>query len=253
MVFTATQLTAFFENNPQMALPHDARQRLAQEGLTTIDDFVDFKEEELKQAIKNLRSPIPGIPAVLDAGGNEASTAVPPIPACLVSAKCALRLKVASCAFHYYSSIGREVTSANMNYASVLKDFFTEWEAMQKLAGEDKATVPLITKQLTPLKWLESFRDCLSRTYGVRGCPLSYVTRKSVNVPTEADDPLKRNLAFGEADSVVDELVKRLSHTHPLFKQDNGSACSMLEQAIRGAPHASTIKAHSRSKNGRSA
>ena len=87
MVFTATQLTAFFENNPQMALPHDARQRLAQESLTTIDDFVGFKEEELKQAIKNLRSPIPGIPAVLDAGGNEVSTAVPSIPACLVSAK----------------------------------------------------------------------------------------------------------------------------------------------------------------------
>ncbi len=56
MVFNAQQLTSFFQNAPQMALTVDQRNRLAQEGLATIDDFVDFKEDQLTDAFKNMRS-----------------------------------------------------------------------------------------------------------------------------------------------------------------------------------------------------
>ncbi len=52
MVFNAQQLTSFFQNAPQMALTVDQRNRLAQEGLATIDDFVDFKEDQLTDAFK---------------------------------------------------------------------------------------------------------------------------------------------------------------------------------------------------------
>ena len=70
MVFNAQQLTSFFQNAPQMALTVDQRNRLAQEGLATIDDFVDFKEDQLIDAFKNMRIAIPGVPAVLDDQGN---------------------------------------------------------------------------------------------------------------------------------------------------------------------------------------
>ena len=152
MVFTAAQLTHFFENGPQMALPHSARQRLAQEGLDSVDSFADFKEDELKQAIKNLRSPIPGVAAVLDGAGNVLNPAIPAVPPCIVSAKCFLRLKVASCAYNYYMDIGREATPANMNYTRVLKGFYIEWEAIQKMIAEEKPTVPVLSKQISPLK-----------------------------------------------------------------------------------------------------
>ena len=108
MVFTNAQLTAFFENAPQMHLPHDHRLRLAQEGLTTVDDFSDFQADELKIAVKNLRNAIPGIPAVLGAGGAIVVPAIDPIPPCLISAKCCLRLKIASQAYQYYIDIGRD-------------------------------------------------------------------------------------------------------------------------------------------------
>jgi hypothetical protein len=74
-----------------------------------------------------MRTSIPGvngtafIPAVQDAQGNELSPAVPAtaaIPAIcpvLVSAKCALRLKVASFAYHYYVDVGRTPTPSSMN------------------------------------------------------------------------------------------------------------------------------------------
>ena len=118
MVFIAIQNTAFFTNGPQMNLPPAIRMRLQQEGLTVVEDYADFKEEQLEQAYKNMRTAIPGIPAVppvLDANGNQQVAgipAVPPVMPALVSARCRLRLGVASIAFHYYTSIAREPTSA---------------------------------------------------------------------------------------------------------------------------------------------
>ena len=91
------------------------------------------------------------------------------------------------------------------------------------------------------------------RTFGVREVPLLYVIRDKVAVTPEADDPLNGSHAYGESRSVLDELIERLSHTHPLFKSDNAAVYSMLEEATRGSVYASSIKTYSRSKNGRDA
>ena len=253
MVFTNVQNDNFFTNGPQMALNADARNRLAAEGLVRVEDFEDFKEEQLEDAIKNLRTAIPGVPAVLDAGGNVVPPAIPPILPCLISARCHLRLKVASIAFHYYRSIDREPNSQNMNYSTTLRGFYTEWEAINKLKDEDRPDVPALSKNVTPLKWLESFKDCLSRTYGVRQCPISYVIRPNVNVPNEATDPLIAGQAFGASGSVLEELITRLNHTDPLFRTDNSLVYSLLDEATRNTIYAPTIKPFSRTKNGRAA
>ena len=253
MVFNTHQLTAFFQNAPQMALSDIQRNRLAQEGLVTIDDFADFKSDQLSDAFKNMRTSIPGVPAVLDANGDVITEAIPAIPPCLVSARCSLRLKVASIAYHFYVSIGRDITPQNMNYTQVLRPFYVEWEALEKLVDEDKPDVPVLSKHITPLKWVESFRDCLLRTFGVRSCPLLYVIRDDEQVPSEVDDPLLIGSAFGRSGSVLDELVTRLSHTDPLFKSDNSAVYSLLEEATRNTVYAPTIKPYARKKDGRSA
>ena len=128
--FTNAQLDAFFTNAPQMALPPDVRRRLQNEGLTLISDFNEFKKDQLEQAFKNMRIPIPGIPAVVDNAGVVQIPATPPIPPCLVSARCALRLNVASLAYHYYMDINRTPTPSNMNYSQVLEGFYAEWESI---------------------------------------------------------------------------------------------------------------------------
>jgi hypothetical protein len=105
MNFDNNRTTAFFENGPQMSLSAPVRARLALEGLEHVADFADFKEDQLVDAFKNMRIAIPGVPlvpAVLNANGTVRVAeipAVPPIPPTLVSAKCALRLKIASVAF----------------------------------------------------------------------------------------------------------------------------------------------------------
>ena len=259
MNFTAAQTTAFFENGPQMNLPQAVRARLALEGLDTVTDFVDFKEDQLNDAFKNMRTAIPGVPVIPAVLGQNnvvqvaTVAAIAPIPPTLVSAKCALRLKVASVAFHYYQSIGRTITSVNMNYTNVLKDFYVEYESIESLSDATKPDVPLLHKNNTPLRWIESFKDCLFRTFGVRKTPLLYVVRDTVKVPPEADDPLANNKAFGSSGSILDELIARLDHDHPLYKSDNAMVYSMLEETTRGTVYAPTIKPYGRRKDGRAA
>lgn len=86
MVFTNVQNNNFFTNDPQTTLNTTSCNCLAVEGLIRIDDFEDSKEEQLKDAIKNLHTMIPGISAVLDAGGNVVTSAVHPIFPCLIAA-----------------------------------------------------------------------------------------------------------------------------------------------------------------------
>ena len=72
-----------------MGLANDQCIALSTEGLSQVSDFADFKQEELKIAIKNVTTGIPtipgtpAIPAVVDADGfvtQPTVAAVPPVP-----------------------------------------------------------------------------------------------------------------------------------------------------------------------------
>ena len=106
-----------------MGLTDTQIQALANEGLTIIDDFEDFKEEELKIAFKNVRSRILGTPRVetvaivLNVAGNIIERAVSAIPAVAgvrsvpIPAKLTSCLLVASMVFNYYQEIGCAITA----------------------------------------------------------------------------------------------------------------------------------------------
>ena len=133
-----------------MALSVVGRDCLGQEGLESINYFADFKYDQLYQAINKMRTSIPSVAAVL---GGQDIVVVPvdsPITPCTVSAKCALRVKVASLSFHNYHAIGRDRTPANMNNNRVLRTFYIEWEALIKLSKDTKPAVPHLYKNTTP-------------------------------------------------------------------------------------------------------
>ena len=268
MPLTATQVTSFFTSNTQMGLTGIQRAALAAQGLATPSDFSEFGKEELDSALKNMRTAIPGvaaIPAAVDVNGVEIAPAVPAepaIPPVVMPAKSTHRLEVASIAWHYYTDTGRTVTSINMHYNNVLKDFYIEWKAIESMAEETKADVPLIDKNNPPLKWIDTFEDFLMNTFGVRKTPLAYVTRQTVDVPPEVCpvgdttmviDPLTTGEAFGSSGAVLDDLIARLSHIHPLYKSDNAKVYSYIEEATRGTAYSSTVKAFARKRNGRGA
>ena len=175
-----------------------------------------------------MRTSIPGVSAVLSALDIVVVPGVATILPCIVSEKCALRLKVASLVFHYYHAIGCDRTPDNMNYTQVLMTFFIEWEALIKLSNDTNPDMPHLSNNIPPIKWIESFKDCLFCTYGIRDFPLIYVIRYTVEIQDEASDPLQLGLYYGRSDSVLEEIIARLDNVNPLFKSDNASIYSMM-------------------------
>eukprot|EP00957_Ditylum_brightwellii_P115523 8811661-Ditylum_brightwellii.AAC.1 len=58
MVLTNAQTSAFFEDNDQMAIPHNTVIHLMNKGILTVDDLEEFKKTDIGQIAANLRTPI---------------------------------------------------------------------------------------------------------------------------------------------------------------------------------------------------
>ena len=147
-----------------------------------------------------------------------------------------------------------------MHYSNVLKDFYIKWQALDKMSKQDTPKLPTLSKNNTPLKWCESFKHYLYSTFGVRHIPLIYVIRDSVHVTSETRDdpntvfdPLQAGKAYGTSGSILEDLIARASHDHPLFKSDNATAYGAIEEATRGTVYLTTIKPFARRKNGHDA
>jgi hypothetical protein len=156
--------------------------------LTVVDDFVDFGKDELDQALCNIRTAIPGIPAIaeiVDNDGNiiqEAISAIPDTLHIIMPAKSAQCLMVSSIAWYYYTNTSQSVTNVNMHYNNVLKNFHIEWKAISLMAEAPSPDVPCITKTNPPLHWTDTFCDYCLNTFGVRKTPLAYVICDNVQV-----------------------------------------------------------------------
>ena len=98
--------------------------RLLQEGLTTYNSLTDFDKKSLEQLPSVCKETIPAIAADLPNGiaaENE-------IAGANISSISVQRLIVAINAAEYYTAINRSMTTANMHYANVLKNFKIEWD-----------------------------------------------------------------------------------------------------------------------------
>jgi hypothetical protein len=57
MPLTAAQTTAFFQDAAQMSIPNPTVVQLRDEGITIVDDLLDFDKETIEQIAANLRRP----------------------------------------------------------------------------------------------------------------------------------------------------------------------------------------------------
>lgn len=246
MVFTNLQTIAFFTAADQMAIPQATFAQLSSEGITTVSDLEEFDKAEFKQVAESLSRP-PAIPDPANPGNF-----IRPAPFVL-GAKSLKRLQVAAKAVRYYSAVSRELTAGNMHYTNTLKDFDLQWKSLIDRGDETAPDVPKVTRNLKVTRWSEAFDDFVHRVYGTRHAPLAYVTRSDENVATPAP-PLLRNKPHSEAHgSIEGEMISRLSHTSPIFRDDNAQIYHYLEEATRSTVYSSSLKPFQRSKNGRGA
>lgn len=249
MPLTVRQTADFFTEATQMSIPARTVTQLAVEGIATVDDLGEFEKEDFKQLVSNLASPPPTL-GLAPAGGGPAPLI--PTQAFTLGVKSLRRLKVASHAVRYYDSIDRPLTANMMHYGDCLIHFELQWNALLKREEDDQPDVPKITRNLRVTKWSESFIDFLHRVNGIRHAPLAYVVR-----PNEAVGPapalIHQRPYSADHGSIEGELIARLSHTSPLFRDDNAKVYGFLEEATRGTTYSSSLKSYTRTKNGRGA
>ena len=249
----------YLKSSNNMKLSSDASvTRVTYEGLTNFESLQDFDKKTIEKLPSICKEKIHAINEDIPAGISSE----PEIAGANVSSVSVRRLVVASFAAKYYKAVGRNMTAANMHYQNVLAGFKADWEAYMELKKDTAPEAPSIMDRDNDrkvIKWAPIFKDCLSRTFGHRG-PLSYVLRDDATVLDEAYDPLKSdattgviNSYFGLSGGLQDELVSRLKHTGPIYKQDNASVFLLIEKASRNTSVESTVKAFARTKDGRGA
>ena len=134
-----------------------------------------------------------------------------------------------------------------MHYNNILSTFKIEWEAYSELRNADAPKVPKINDRDAKrkvIKWVPIFLDCMSRTFGAKG-PLRYVLREQSETPTELEYPLDVNVHYSTSGNLIDELVSRLHHMGPIYRNDNKSVFLKIDEATRGTSVESTVKAFS--------
>ena len=142
------------------------------------------------------------------------------------------------------------ITANNMRWA-ILKNFETQWKALNDKKKEDKPDTPKLNKGTTVMKWSEAFKDHLHRIVGARCIPLAYVVRD--NIERENPLPVQANGLphSGTHGSVEADLIRNATHDDPLYRNDNESVYMELETATRNTQYAAAIAPHQRAKDGR--
>ena len=250
MPVTSQAFKAWLKASTNIKLSSDAAVlRVTHEGITNFASLSDFDKKSIENLPGVCKNSIPAIEA--DPTNSIASeTSVAGANVSLISVR---RLITAVNATKYYGSIARVMNPQNMAYSSVLAEFKIEYEAYLSIKDDDDAKVPKINDKDADrkiIRWAPIFKDCLSSSFGPRG-PLIYVLREDPEVPDEVTDPLLPGFYYGESGSLISELEARLSHSGSIFKNDNATVCTKIEEAARGTSVESTIKSFSRSKNGR--
>ena len=124
------------------------------------------------------------------------------------------------------------------------------------MVEKSKQTNPKIkklSKNSTFAQWDDSIRVYASQVYGSSKSTLEYLIREKNSV--EMPHP---GLAAGqphsdEAGSIQGEQDLRLSHTHPLYRDDKKSLFAVLEVALHGTTFEASIKPFQRTGNGHGA
>jgi len=265
-VIISAAFKSWLKASTNMKLSSDASvNRVTLEGITDFNSLVDFDKQTIQYLPKVCKETIAAI--IADPANNI--TAEVEVPGANVSSISVQRLLVAYKAAKYYDSIDRVMTTGNMHYMNVLVNFKLEYVAYEAMRKEDVPDTPKISDKdgdRKIIRWSPIFLDCMQHHYGAKG-PLLYVIRDDAAVKSKHEDPLTSHITanpaqntpgiqgtyYGESGSLVEELIARLPHSGPIFKNDNATVYQKVEETARGTSCESTIKVFARGKDGRGA
>ena len=245
MVFTAAQITSFFEDADQCGLINRTRvSSLNIEGITSMDDLADWEDDDWDRWAISCKKP----DKVMTGGVLVEQQAYQ------LTVKSLKRLKIASALVRYYESVSIPLTHVNMKWL-VLKSFDTQMKVMKARKKEGASDVPKLSKNTTVPRWNDSLKVHMNEEFGARDATLRYLMRENDAVP--AAGPLTvlatNHPHTADGKSIEADQMNRLSHVHPLYSDDNAKFYRKLEEAVRGTTYEASIKPYQITGDGRGA
>ena len=92
---------------------------------------------------------------------------------------------------------------------------------MVEKSKQTKPDIPKLSKNSTVAKWDDSIRVYASQVYGARKSTLEYLIRAKIAVAMPHPGLDAGQPHSDEAGSIQGEQALRLSHNHPLYRDDN--------------------------------
>ena len=125
----------------------------------------------------------------------------------IFGAKSQKRIAVTCDFVRFYATVGHDLTAANLQWSTMMKNFEIQWRVLKERKGDDSLDVPKISMALLVIKWTEAFQDFLNRKIGNHNIPLAYIIRDEPNPPA-ATPPLAAGQPHSiEHGSVESELI----------------------------------------------
>ena len=103
--------------------------QLGNEGITTLDNLVDFEKETIQQVADSIQR-LGG--RILYPTPNASPRATIPTPLFVFGEKSHKRLLAACDMVRYYETTGRAITTANISWNTVIKNFEAQWKALKE-------------------------------------------------------------------------------------------------------------------------
>ena len=243
--FDAAALDHFWENTLAMHLSNRTRVQLATEGIEFPEDLDDFDEAALEKIFYNLARPGKSV----GAAGRLVET-----QPYQVTGKSKMRLLGAMKLVKFYKAIDRVIEPAGME-GPVIKNFLEQHEALKssKTKSSEDASIPKISKVMPVHNWIQTTTNYANRILGARTSGLGYILCETTAVATPAPARAVNEPYSEEYGSIDGDHYNRLSHSHALFKIDNGMIYDIIEHGTRGTDVAPTIAPWRKTRDGRAA
>ena len=139
MVLTAAQTTTFFEHAKEMGIPHATVMQLQSKGITLVADLVDFDKDSLQELVDNMRHPGGCVP---DPNPGAPPRSTIPTPPFVFGAKSQKHIAIACDLVKYYTTVGHDLTVANLQWITIMKNFEIQWTVLKERKGMIPLTFP---------------------------------------------------------------------------------------------------------------
>ena len=211
-------------DNPGPGAANLRRVAVQNEGLETIEDFLEFDEECIKVLCNSVRKPGGLMEDVANAGNMMNN------PGFSISAISERRMKQASYIARIFNMINRVIDYDSMS--RVRLRLFDKYKRLID-SHEDPEKLSAISRTFGIVKAMDIIPCHLRERLGIRKVPLSYVIRE--NATAANVEPLAPGQATAAIySSIADELIACTPHTGDGYDEDNAKVYQILQDLVTG-------------------